>query len=1355
MKLFSMCERKLALAVLCLLAQISEGQLREPFTQLNVPSHVLNGFFFPQSHNTVKMPDPFSFQDTLNASQCAALFMSMGRASLDSTHVLTDFSGFRERKDSVAHSEGCYSIALMDLLYMDFYADALSGGMVYRQDGIFYHNQGCTQAPCLQKESCVLWVDAPHIGSRNYRFRMNPESFVSNYDDAPDSVRIDFDDGLGWRLFHANEIHEVDYSHESRSRIVRCQVHRHGRAVKHSACLLKYDDEYDVCGTDGMPFPVNPPWSSVTDNPWDVQVEFEGDWVKGRAYTLTSSDGVFDKPFLFVEGIDFGIDRDGHPIHDWQRHGTFGWCEFASGFQDPDIYDDIIYGYDDLHLMPQLLQEVLTQGYDIVMIDFYDGATWLQRNSELVQHVIRLCNEYKYGEESLVIAGASMGGVLSRHALRTMELNGEEHCTRLWISMDAPHEGAHIPLSLQHAIRFSAEHGQEQAQLFRQRYLLRPAARQMLDAQVFNTLDEFESWYNPLREMGYPQHCRSVALSNGMGNGEGLSYTMNELMDWDCSASGVVHSKLLLLPETGDPYNDFSFSGNNVLAHFRAPLLGWDAVGDEWYYWFGAVIAGIIDAVDIDEEVVFVEDGLPNRDYAPGGKRNTTQIFAVAINNALAAINDNDLNITFCELASPSQYNPDHTFVMSASAAGLVLDDPYTDVVDYLWSHPEENYFDRIQFSETQNENHTELTIDKLNIVLEEVLSYDRVALDTSLTSANSNGGYFNFGKPEYSYLKSVHVHDGGEIHVNAFMPTHFDESTDYLSTQSHFEVSTFPCMPEIIRVDNDGLISVGDALEEYRTGKLSIGRDSKLLIGADGEVRINRGSTLTVEEGGILEVHPGGKLTAQSGTIIIRAGAVCRFVGWPNVHVEHEIVLSGSDARWLFDGGMLEIDGYTTVSMDPTVEETGYLEIFPGTENMLNMDLTSVLDWSGRGTDDLIMRINNGAHLQNSNWMQGTIQLRDGLIDLTYHGAIFTDAQLNAENVHFYASDLWEAEGCEVWKWFGSSSFRDCVFEHVDLHAQQTKTTISGCRFIGPNAGFHAYEGVYSIEGSTFDQAPCNSQDLTTTSFIADCSFQHDAAFHDWSKQKVVIKRSDFSDIASNPIDKVGGTLSLRCNSFQNTGFIMVGEATLDMSALMDGGMNTFRSVDNCIRLNNADNLLLQEGGNDFSGCINSVFQGTIDTLCVPLACNISIPATHNHWGMEQAAISSTGGLAFPPQDRIHILSAYPAVCGGYESASQCELTVTDVSPVEPPRCLETTKSVISNAAISETTWMNFLNGMIAAKAQASIELYDAKGSLLKKVQVQEGDVWRIKSESLSSGIYLFSVLADGKRISMVRLVE
>jgi len=106
MNFSSLLERKLIVAMLCLIVNTTNAQLRDPFTHLNLSSNT-TGFFIPQSFNTVRMPDPHSDTTAIDASQCAALFMSMSRASLDSTHVLTDFSGFRERKDSVAHSAGC------------------------------------------------------------------------------------------------------------------------------------------------------------------------------------------------------------------------------------------------------------------------------------------------------------------------------------------------------------------------------------------------------------------------------------------------------------------------------------------------------------------------------------------------------------------------------------------------------------------------------------------------------------------------------------------------------------------------------------------------------------------------------------------------------------------------------------------------------------------------------------------------------------------------------------------------------------------------------------------------------------------------------------------------------------------------------------------------------------------------------------------------------------------------------------------------------------------------------------------------------------------------------------------------
>src|SRR5690606_10315673 len=61
-----------------------------------------------------------------------------------------------------------------------------------------------------------------------------------------------------------------------------------------------------------------------------------------------------------------------------------------------------------------------------------------------------------------VLIGHSMGGVIGRYALRYMETPAyitwsgaykpeRMHNTRLFISLDAPHQGANIPLALQHS----------------------------------------------------------------------------------------------------------------------------------------------------------------------------------------------------------------------------------------------------------------------------------------------------------------------------------------------------------------------------------------------------------------------------------------------------------------------------------------------------------------------------------------------------------------------------------------------------------------------------------------------------------------------------------------------------------------------------------------------------------------------------------------------------------------------------------------------------------------------------------------------------------------------------------------
>lgn len=120
-----------------------------------------------------------------------------------------------------------------------------------------------------------------------------------------------------------------------------------------------------------------------------------------------------------------------------------------------------------------------------------------------------------------------MGGLISRYALRWMELNGENHNTKLWISFDAPHKGANIPIGDQYFIDFYASKlKSESAKDAKDNSLNSMAARQMLlhhftanSTTPVGAPDFRNNWQTELDNLGYPQNLRKIALINGAING--------------------------------------------------------------------------------------------------------------------------------------------------------------------------------------------------------------------------------------------------------------------------------------------------------------------------------------------------------------------------------------------------------------------------------------------------------------------------------------------------------------------------------------------------------------------------------------------------------------------------------------------------------------------------------------------------------------------------------------------------------------------------------------------------------------------------------------------------------------------
>lgn len=241
---------------------------------------------------------------------------------------------------------------------------------------------------------------------------------------------------------------------------------------------------------------------------------------------LDTTNGVLDKPIFLVDGFDPGDTRNSTAIYESLNYGTG----------------------------QNLATDLRAQGFDVVILNFPvytrtntttivdGGVDYIQRNAFILVELINQINAQKVGTEENVVIGPSMGGLISRYALRYMEMNALDHQTRLYISFDSPHLGANVPIGFQHLFNYMAYGplGNAQVQDIVDGLIKSPAAKQMLidhfeghlqsgSAFEFNTATASlvptgspnyrNAFQNELNAMGFPTDVRNVSISNGAGNG--------------------------------------------------------------------------------------------------------------------------------------------------------------------------------------------------------------------------------------------------------------------------------------------------------------------------------------------------------------------------------------------------------------------------------------------------------------------------------------------------------------------------------------------------------------------------------------------------------------------------------------------------------------------------------------------------------------------------------------------------------------------------------------------------------------------------------------------------------------------
>jgi hypothetical protein len=178
----------------------------------------------------------------------------------------------------------------------------------------------------------------------------------------------------------------------------------------------------------------------------------------------------------------------------------------------------------------ELLEQARSKGYDIVLIEFDDSRTYIQANAAMIEAAILTINRRPSKVDPGTLVTGSMGGLVARHALLTMEAEGSPHDLSKVVLLDPPMLGAVVPMCVQYGIDFLSDKVNEVRDL-RDRVLDSFAARQMLvqkyrsywsgqdDPQPDDLFAELQESF--LKMGGWPKRCDLYAIANGNNAGIG------------------------------------------------------------------------------------------------------------------------------------------------------------------------------------------------------------------------------------------------------------------------------------------------------------------------------------------------------------------------------------------------------------------------------------------------------------------------------------------------------------------------------------------------------------------------------------------------------------------------------------------------------------------------------------------------------------------------------------------------------------------------------------------------------------------------------------------------------------------
>ena len=888
------------------------------------------------------------------------------------------------------------------------------------------------------------------------------------------------------------------------------------------------------------PEPDLPPWPSTNPiDPWWIGAFNEGQAITGQALIKIGSDGVFNQPLIICEGFDPGIGSN--------------YSEFGFG----DMNWSVLWNCDGsatsgLPSFSGLLDSLLTEGLDLVYVDYADGTNSIQAQSTLLKEVIRLCREYKSESWPTILVGASMGGVIARWALREMELDQESHCVRLFVSIDSPFRGAWLPPALQHAIEFFAPLSFQAEQLFEA--LTSDAAGQLLIESPFHSPSIRDLIETQQSTMGPPEEAIIGAISNG--NPEvspamisSILYSAQEsFLGWD-----VVDINLFACPGNLDHP---SSNGQDAV------VLDAQLINTDWNW--GEPIQ--FESIDLRDQ------NLPCYSSAPGSHSAFLQIFHDALE--IAGI-------------SADSYQSQSIYIPCYSAFDLPSDEEMNVAnmpIDYWSTEPLWNPFAQ----------HCDLTnhLDAL---------WNWIVLGRPLQnqpSDSASGSYeMGWSEPFQSTIGSFHLPANGTLHLGT-------TEANGPGVWPIFECATTPCNPEIWIGQNGNLI-LGDTVGMGRS-HFSLTDGASLNLDSGSEIHIGPYSTLTLKENSILRlhnavihIHPQGRIDQQKNAKIEVSGT-------------STIIIDGEASKWLSSGDLIVSEGDTLlIEGGPTLGGGSWTWVDQTVYTYLGQN--AFLGFNLQGSGVAMINTENGAgHLVTG---AGTLKFFKTSFNLADSSHVIIETKLNAshsEIIGFGVADTLEIRNRCKWTdghWekvyvslqsagISGDFLKDNTIHQSFIHAKETGIRFEAIAFTNSEVALTLIDGHSVIKNCQFiggiDDRPQLSVHQTSENLRLE--------FNNFSHHELGIQVEESS-------------IACACNEWQqlNIGCMIGNDVLLDCSHPNGGNRWTDNGVH--MLCNQSFVPLFGNGGNEMGPSDDATFMGTLQIEADIADSVFSISQNGNLW--------------------------------------------------------------------------------------------------------------------------------------------